>query len=177
MVARIAPWEPDGVVYRRAAMQWNRCARVFAVVVSSLLIAAVVAGCGLGGSSPAGPLVTVEMRGGECVNGPCGSIVILERDGRVHQAAKPPNDLGTVPLDQVAAIDAAIKLTDFAQLRTHPFTGECPTAYDGQELVYEFSAPTGVERIASCEVEIDLGAPLFVAVANALGAYIPLPLT
>jgi hypothetical protein len=156
-------------------MQTTRRTRLI-VLVFLVAVAAVVAGCGLG-ANPAGPLVTVEMRGGECANGPCGTTVILERDGRVHQAAKPPNDLGTVPLDQVAALDAAIKLTDFAEMRKHPFTGECPTAFDGQELVYEFSAPTGVERMASCQVEVDLGAPLFVAVANALGAYIPLPLT
>jgi hypothetical protein len=103
--------------------------------------------------------------------------VTLERDGRVHSAAKPPNDLGTVPAEQVAAIDAAIKLTDFALLRSHPFTGECPVNYDGQEVVYEFSAPTGVERIASCETEVDPGAPLFVAVATALSSYVPLPVT
>ncbi len=147
------------------------------IAILAVLAAGLAGACSIAGGGGSGPLVTVEMRGGECPNAPCGTTVILERDGRVHQAAKPPNDLGTVPLDQVAAIDAAIKLTDFAELRTHPFTGECPTAFDGQELVYEFSAPTGVERIASCEVEVDLGAPLFVAVANALGAYIPLPLT
>ena len=37
--------------------------------------------------------------------------------------------------------------------------------------------PTGVERIESCEIEVDLGLPLFVAVATALGAFVPLPVT
>jgi hypothetical protein len=41
--------------------------------------------------------------------------------------------------------------------------------YDGQEVIYEFGAPTGTERIASCEVEIDPGHPLCVAVVAALG--------
>ena len=33
-----------------------------------------------------------------------------------------------------------------------------------------FWAPTGTERIASCETAIDPGSPLFVAVAAALGS-------
>ncbi len=125
----------------------------------------------------AGPLVTVELRGGECFAAPCGMTVYLERDGRVHQAAKPPNDLGVVPAAQVAAIDTAIKATDFAALRGHPFTGQCPTAFDGQEIVYTFATPSGTERIASCEVEIDEASPLYVAVATALGEWVPLPVT
>lgn len=136
-----------------------------------------VAGCGFGGATATGPLVTVELRGGECVQGPCGTTVVLDRDGSVHSAAKPPNLLGTVPIEQVAAIDAAIRQTDFAALRGHPFTGQCPTAFDGQEIVYEFSAPSGPQRLASCEVEIDDGLPLFVAVSTALGPFVPLPTT
>ena len=109
-----------------------------------------------------GPLLTVESRGGECFAAPCGSTIVVERDGRVHSAAKPPNDLGQVPLDQLAVLDAAIKTTDFAILKSRPFTGQCPTAYDGQEFVFEFGAPGGPQRLATCEVEVDYGSPLFV---------------
>jgi hypothetical protein len=124
-----------------------------------------------------GPLLTVETRGGECFAAPCGRTVMVEPDGRVHETAKPPNDLGVLPPEQLAAIADAIKLTDFAAIRAHPFTGECPTAFDGQEIVYTFAAPGGTERIASCEVDIDEGLPLFVAVATALGPWMPLPVT
>jgi hypothetical protein len=122
-----------------------------------------------------GPLLTVESRGGECMDGPCGSTVVIERDGTVHSAAKPPNDLGTLPADQLAALGAAITATDFAILKSHPFTGECPTAFDGQEFVFEFGAPNGTQRIATCEVEVDYGSPLFVAVGTAIGPFLPLP--
>ena len=108
-----------------------------------------------------GPLLTVETRGGECFAAPCGSTVVVERDGTVHSAAKPPNLLGKVPADQLAALDAAIRTTDFAVLKSHPFTGECPTAFDGQEFVFEFGAPGGTQRVATCEVEVDYGLPLF----------------
>ena len=148
------------------------------------VIAALVAGCSLlPGASPVaspvatGSLVTVELRGGECVAATCDTTVILERDGRVHQAAKPPNDLGTVPPAALAALDTAIRATDFAALRTHPLTGECPTAFDGQEVIFEFGAPSGVQRISTCEVAVDWGLPLFVAVSTALGPFIPLPTT
>lgn len=151
--------------------------KVIVIAILAVLAPGLAGACSIAGGSATGPLVTVAMRGGNCLNPPCESTVTLDRDGRVHSAAKPPNDLGTVPADQVAAIDAAIKLTDFAELRTHPFTGECPVNFDGQEVVYEFSAPTGVERIESCQTEVDLGSPLFVAVANALASFVPLPVT
>jgi hypothetical protein len=103
--------------------------------------------------------------------------VILERDGTVHAAAKPPNGLGVVPADQVRTLSTLIATTDFAVIRARPFTGQCPTAFDGQELVFEFSTPGGPQRIATCEVEVDFGLPLFVALSTALGPFIPIPTT
>jgi hypothetical protein len=142
-----------------------------------LVVAALaLTGCNSNVTLPlTGPLVTVEMRGGLCPAGACDSSVILERDGRVHAAAKPPNDLGQVDGQAMAALTAAIQATDFAALKSHPFTGECPIAFDGQELIFEFSVGTGTQRIASCEVDIDWGNPLFVAVGVALGQWVPLP--
>jgi hypothetical protein len=74
----------------------------------------------------------------------------------------------------MAPLDDAIRTTDFAELVSHPFGGECPTAYDGQELVFEFASPDGVQRIASCTVEVDYDSPLFTAVRAALRDYVPL---
>ena len=145
------------------------------------LLSVAVAACSSGSAVPistqvvAGPLLTVETRGGLCVDGPCGSTVFIERDGKVHLAAKPPNELGIVPAAQLVALDAAIRSTDWAALKSHPFTGQCPTAYDGQESIFEFGAPGGPQRIASCEVQVDVGSPLFVAVAAALDSVVPLP--
>jgi hypothetical protein len=161
----------------------------------SLVVAVLVAACAGGSptSAPAsptipapttastlspeatGPLLTVETRGGECVGGPCGTTIVVERDGRVHQAAKPPNELGTLWPETLASLEAAIGTADFADIRSHPFTGECPTAYDGQEVVFEFGAPGGIERVATCEVAVDFGLPLFTAVVAAVGPYVSLP--
>jgi hypothetical protein len=124
-----------------------------------------------------GPLLTVSMRGGLCPAGACDSAVILDRDGRVHSAAKPPNDLGHADAAAIGALTAAIQATDFTALKSHRFTGECPVNFDGPELIFEFSVVATTERIASCEVDIDWGSPLFVAVGVALGQWVPLPLT
>ena len=151
-----------------------------------LLLSVVAVGASLGACSSAatgelisgtGPLVTVQMRGGMCADGACDSSVILERDGRVRSTAKPPSDLGVVTPINMSALIAAIAASDFASLRSKPFTGECPIAFDGQELIFEFATVGGTQRLASCEVEIDWGHPLFIAVAGALGEWIPLPLT
>ena len=75
---------------------------------------------------PAGPLVTVETRGGECPAGACGQTITIDRDGRVHLAAKPPNDLGTVTPEVLSTLQTLIATTDFAAIKSRPFTGDCP---------------------------------------------------
>jgi hypothetical protein len=123
----------------------------------------------------AGPLVTVTVRGGECVNGPCGGSTVIERDGRIHQTEPAAADLGQVPNDVLAALDAAVKTTDFDVIRARRFTGECPVAFDGQETIFEFGAPGGVERIATCETEIDPNNPVFLATTAALASVVAEP--
>jgi hypothetical protein len=141
------------------------------VVVALGLVAVLLTGCNvLPGAVPtaSGPLVTVSTRGGECPAGACGSQIIVERDGRIHSLQPEIKELGRVPSDVLAVLDAAIRTTDYALLKSRPFTGECPVNFDGQEIIYEFGAPSGVQRIASCEVEIDPNHPLILAVTNAL---------
>jgi hypothetical protein len=152
-----------------------------AMLLSTIALAAgSVAACGASGTPEivplTGPLVTVQMRGGMCQEGMCDNTVILERDGKVHSAAKPPNSLGLVPPVPLDALNAAITAADWATLRSKPFTGECPVNFDGQELIFEFSTLSGTQRLASCEVEIEWGSPLFIAVVNALGEWIAVPL-
>ncbi len=80
--------------------------------------------------------------------------------------------IGSVPPDVLEAIRIEIDQANFPLIASRRFTDMCPTAYDGQETIYVFAAGigTGFERIASCEVEIDPGHPLFIAVSAALGA-------
>jgi len=91
--------------------------------------------------SPSGPLLTLTMRGGLCAPGACETSYYVEHDGRVHLAAKPPNELGYLVEQELADLRAAIGAADFDDIRSHAFAGTCPTAYDGQEMVLEFATP------------------------------------
>ena len=123
---------------------------------------------------PSGTLASVEQRGGECPAATCGTTVYLDFDGRIHVAAKPPNDLGTATAAQVQALQVAIAATDFNALRKPAFSGTCPTAYDGQELAFTFTTATGTQRLAACESALDYSGPLFKALAAALGSASPI---
>jgi hypothetical protein len=151
---------------------------VLAIALLACLTLAIAA-CGTAVASlipePGGPLVTITSRGGECMDGPCGSVVVIERDGTVHADDPEAAPLGVVPAETLTALDAAIKTTDFEVIRAVPFDGECPVNFDGQEFIYEFGAPGGVERVASCETAIDDAHPVFAAVTAALVAVDVLP--
>ncbi len=146
-----------------------------AILVAVMLVSTVACSSGPAATpspdptpSPNGPLLTLSMRGGMCPGGSCDTMYYVEHDGRVHLAAKPPNELGYVGEQELATLQAAIAAADYDEIRSHPFSGTCPTAFDGQELVLEFDSPGGPQTIASCEVAIDWGSPLFAAVAQAL---------
>ena len=123
-----------------------------------------------------GPLLTVRLEGGMCMEGPCDSAVVLERDGRVHDTKTPEANLGQVSAEAYGTLDAAIQTTDFDAMRAKPFTGECPIAFDGQKQIFEFSAGGTTQRLDSCESELDWSSPLFIAMVAALGEWIQAPL-
>ncbi len=128
-----------------------------------------------GPSAATGALVTIVLRGGECQAAICEQTVTIEQGGLVHIAAKPPNQLGTVNPINLVALQAAIAATDFTLLRTHKFTGTCPTVVDGPELVLTFSVPKGDEVLAACSTQLDFTWPVLAALATALAPIWPLP--
>ena len=133
------------------------------------------AGCALAEAPVAGPLVTVEATGGHCREGTCRSVVPIEADGRVHQTEPAEMEIHQVTGESIDLLRAAIGTTDFEAIRSQPFLGTCPTAFDGQELVYTVATANGSERIASCDVQVDPQAPLFTAIHAILGASLPAP--
>jgi hypothetical protein len=139
----------------------------------------VVAGCSsplevsptTSASGVSSPLLTVETRGGECPNGACGSVITIGRDGSVRQVRPTAKDLGTLPSAELEALSAEIERANFPLIESRPFTGDCPTAFDGQELIYTFHLPTGDEAIATCRVAVDQNHPLFLAVGAAIRSF------
>jgi|GEM_PF-6262037 len=114
------------------------------------------------------PIVTVHYTGGMCVNGGCdrlvtlydnGSLVIV--DGAGEESVQTVSEVNQPIVDDLIA---EIEATDFEQIRSRPFTGTCPIAYDGQELTFSFYRVEGIERFSTCEVEFDESVPLYQAV-------------
>ena len=123
-------------------------------------------------TEPVSALLTIETRGGECPNGPCGSVVAIEGDGRIHQLQPTKSVIGQIPPDALEALRLEVEQANYPLIASRPFTDTCPKAYDGQETIYVFTVALGTrfERIASCEVEVDPSHPLFIAVSAALHA-------
>jgi len=96
-------------------------------------------------------VVTVEVIGGECPNGPCGAQYVVYADGRVDG---PSEALQAIPGDQMTLIADQVGRTNWDAVSEVPFTGECPTAFDGQKHVYGFPAPGGDLVFDSCEFDL-----------------------
>lgn len=144
----------------------RRLAHLLAVVV----IAFGLAGCRLLEDTTAGgALLTVESRGGRCVEGECTSTIEIDRGGQVSGKRGAVPVTGQLDPALVGPLVVAVDGADYAAIMAVPFTGMCPTAVDGQEQVYTFR-PRGREAVtfASCEVEIDPRHPLFIALDAAL---------
>jgi hypothetical protein len=117
----------------------------------------------------AGPvLITrVTSTGGLCPDGICSSVLEFRADGTWATVDDDPV-VGTYdPLPLVEAITA-----DHASSPVvGPFTGTCPTAYDGVEVFYELFDPTTgavVLATSTCTDELDPDHPLIRAVAAAV---------
>ena len=110
-------------------------------------------------------LASVQLTGGECPTGTCSSRFDVYRDGRVERPDGPPQQLDAATLGR---LHAQVEGADWEAILARPFTGECPTAYDGQEITYTFHAVGGPVTIASCSVQIDPGQEPFSTLMGAL---------
>jgi hypothetical protein len=115
-------------------------------------------------------LVAIEQTGGECATGMCTRLVNIEGDGTLHEVIPKDVVLGVVPEELRDALRVEIERADYRQIASRPFTGTCPTAYDGQQVTYTFHPSTGDRTIDSCKVAIDPSHPLFRALDAALKA-------
>ena len=112
-------------------------------------------------------LLTIRTEGGMCVNGGCWSETQIKADGAFTAADNTgAQTSGTLDAAHVAALTQQIAATDFEQIKSQPFTGTCPRAFDGQEHIYTFQTVSGPQTIASCKVAIDANSPLFQTIAG-----------
>ncbi len=108
-------------------------------------------------------LVTVDRRGGRCVQGICTSRSLIRADGAVLRDGV---QLTTAPQAEVGRLVQLIAATDFAAVRAvrppgpPPFAG-CQSAVDGWDVAYRFATRAGVEDVDGCTTALDFHAPLF----------------
>ncbi len=127
-------------------------ARAVAVIVGVAMSLSACAGGATEGTSPGpeavGPQATPEVDdggpteevvfarfGGLCVDGACRFELTLSDDGSwtLTEQLQPAGDGAIAAADALALIEAVDAAWD--ELSAQDFTGTCPTAYDGQELI------------------------------------------
>lgn len=124
--------------------------------------------------SPAsgGPLINIVATGGLCVPGEvCRYEVSIADDGTYTTLRQDgAQTSGVLDAELLARLKNEIVKADFQAIMSVPFTEMCPTAYDGQEIIYTFFVTGGQVVISSCMYVIDPGLPLFQAIDAALAA-------
>ncbi len=105
-------------------------------------------------------LASITQQGGLCQTGKvCSTSINVYEDGVIKIDDK---ESKKITKEQVNEFKRLIATTDFTALKSKPFTGTCPTASDGQEILYLFYTDKGTkEDVPSCKYEIDTNQPLF----------------
>jgi hypothetical protein len=117
-------------------------------------------------------LVRVVDHGGLCTGGQeCSAeTVVLAGGAAVRQSAGAAAVSYPINAEQIGQLASLIASADFTTLAGPPFTGVCPTAYDGSERIYVFASADGLVTLAGCQVEIDHAAPLIALVDTIVDA-------
>lgn len=105
--------------------------------------------------------IKIEYRGGMIANTkPPG--VIIRPDGVYFYRAngQRSKQLFLSKLD-LQRLNQRFTATNLAKIKTQPFQGTCPIAYDGNEMVYTFRTHAGVEEISACKYQIPGNSLLF----------------
>jgi hypothetical protein len=110
-------------------------------------------------------LVGYEASGGLCPEGPCGFRAEIRRDGTVTRSEGMAQTVDSASLERLTReIDTA----DWDAILAKPFTGQCPTIFDGQEATYTFHAGTAPVVVASCTTLVDPLAEPFLSIGGIL---------
>ena len=127
---------------------------------------------------PTDPLLKVSFDGGLVPNkGNSGEHTghdefLITRAGKFSNSGDVVHKIsGSLQSSELSDLQGLVDNADYVALKSIKFTGECPSAYDGDEVTYSFYTRKGVEVIASCSVAIDPKAPLFLKVNELLAKY------
>jgi hypothetical protein len=140
-------------------------------LISTAVLSASLLACSLAGDVRPieGFLVTVTTFG-DCPQGVCDEMIIIESNGLVRRPGSDP-PLGSLSPEILQALTSAIETTDFEKLRNEPWEDLCADgAAEPGLAMYDFFAEAGLQRVVACGTEIDRSHPLFVALADTLRA-------
>jgi hypothetical protein len=153
-------------------------------VLVAAAVVAVLAGCspsGTGTSSStlsAAPVTTpvtatflasLTETGGMCPDGACLASFAVSSDGTWNLVSSTANRSGALPADVLAALTTAATTTSL--LDAPAFTGTCPTAYDGSEMVYSWRDSSGAtQTVSACDKAVPDTDPLVTALEQAESA-------
>jgi hypothetical protein len=92
----------------------------------------------------------------------CSPELIINLKGDyIHRSFDGKLKSGVLSKLEMTRLKSRIAALDFAQIESQPFTGVCPTLYDGVEIIYTFPLGKNVEEISSCKYTLDGKNPLF----------------
>lgn len=101
--------------------------------------------------SATAPILVVRSHGGLCPDGrECARSVTFYGDGSWRSGS----ERGRLPPPVAESLRDAATSTSAHDITDGRFTGTCPTAYDGSEVVYTFPLDGGTQ-VASCTWTID----------------------
>ncbi len=106
-------------------------------------------------------IVSIRREGGFCRPGGCFSEVAIFADGTYRYSDRTQQKTGRINRLEIRRFQKRIAAANFEKIKSQPFTGTCPLAYDGPETVYTFRKGSQTEVIRSCQTQIDGKNPLF----------------
>ena len=104
-------------------------------------------------------IMTYRQEGGLCISGDlCWGEWDLFTDGSYVQRAHEYElfgEAGAIPPNDVAKLIQEVAIVDFDEIKSRPFEGTCPIAYDGSMNTYTFVTDNGEEIIGSCTYDLE----------------------
>lgn len=117
-------------------------------------------------STPATFVASRTATGGRCVDGVCESTFAVASDGSWSLVSNAELRSGVLPAAVLAAIVGATASTTIPD--APPFTGTCPSAYDGSELIYAWRDTLGrTQTVSACDRAVPPSDPLVLALDQA----------
>lgn len=106
-------------------------------------------------------LLKVRKTGGMCRLNSCDRELTILNNGTYRYEDATKTGAGKLSRRAFSRLKQRLAKLNIEQVRSQPFTGTCPIAYDGPETLYRFLIGQTVEEISDCKSAIDPGDPLF----------------